>query len=192
MLPTTATAAERWVNHYGQRAQDEWTAYHAAQRWFGGIVPLVVLDDNAGAPFHVRQQYVDGVLACDVPDLASSCRNPVTLADLANLICLDFYLGNIDRHEANWLLAADGHLIAIDNEHQRQPTDTLNDVLRPVVRCVLFDDPLHTPRLLQSMRTVVTGLDRSQPPLLPDDRHRANRLRRLIDLWQDVVAFDDR
>jgi len=129
--------------------RDELFAYELAALLFGGVVPEVRLAD-LGKGIGSIMRKVDGVQAKRVDGLHGYFHgNPNLLADMANMVVLDFLTGNTDRHEGNWFLTNDGRVKAIDNGFVGyDPNIDFRQCLRPVRACGVYHDEELWPEFL--------------------------------------------
>lgn len=160
----TDVLGNRWVLRDGH---DEVAAYAVAAAVFDGIVPLTVqYDEHRSA-----QMFVDGRTADELgPDLYMAVRSSErAILDIANMVVMDYVVGNSDRHSNNWLVTADGRVAAIDNTVGAERI-TLRQALRPAYRALLVDDPDYTP-------TVIEGIMQA--------------LSRFVQITEDMAAIHD-
>lgn len=151
---------KRWFYYYGDRAWSELVAYETFQRVgansYGDLtsflhVPQVEMlgySDHDGRPtLCVRRLYVPGRAAHTVPDLSRYFHHDVRGAGLAQalaaMVAVDYYLGNDDRHEGNWLLTDALNIAPIDTASASDPFVALTSVLRPFIRVGLLRDRQH-------------------------------------------------
>ena len=89
----------------------EAAAYNLDEALGLGVVPETSLIESGGK-WYSLQNWVDNAT------LGEDVGRGLLLADqedAGRVQLLDMIMGNADRHERNWLLTADGRLVAIDN-----------------------------------------------------------------------------
>lgn len=154
---------ERWIVKVStDEESDEVVSYKIAEAFFNGIVPdtrLIILETGQKAS---AQRMVSGASAHDIEALGklpTMVRNPKALLDMANMVALDFMIGNPDRHGNNWFIMNNGRIAAIDNGFAAEELDMpINRALRPVYKSLLIDDCKYSPMLLEIMRKVAQNI----------------------------------
>lgn len=137
-----------WMMKFSGRPGRAVAAYKLSERWFGGVVPETVGVEWGGA-LGSAQRIVGGTTAHRTENLHDAVRTRDGITDMANMVALDWMLGNPDRHGDNWMVSG-GRIAAIDNEaHFKDPDYRV--VLAPVYRTLLHDDNDWTPMLLNAM-----------------------------------------
>lgn len=157
----TATDGSRWLIKFeGKEIDNEVVSYQLAQAFFGGIVPethaLFIEGRYASAQRMVTGSSIHDLDERDMNDLLNKVREPQVLQDLANMVTLDFQIGNTDRHGNNWFIMDNGRIAAIDNGFATEDFDMpFIQAMRPIYRVLLMDDCSRTPTLISAFRTVV-------------------------------------
>ena len=159
----TAIDNSRWIIKYGTSEQsDEVVAYQLAQKFFDGVVPETHLIELEGL-LASAQRMVTGKSAHDLEaegTLYAAVRQPLVIPDLANMVIMDFMIGNPDRHGNNWFVMNNGRIAAIDNGFAANELDMpITRALRPVYKCLMDDDCARTPTLIASMHSIMGRLE---------------------------------
>lgn len=185
-------SGERWIIKFttGEES-DEVVVYHLAQAFFDGIVPethLISLEGKVAS----AQRMVSGKSAHDLEAegiLLEEVRNSKAMRDLANMVLLDYIIGNPDRHGNNWFIMENGHIAAIDNGFAAEEIDMpIQRALRPVYKSLLTDDCASTPTLIAIMRGIIAKVD--QQALKAETvclKYSTAKTHALIGRWQERV-----
>jgi len=136
---------------------------------------------------------VDGVQAHRVDGLhAWMHTSEAILNDLANMVILDFLIGNTDRHEGNWFVTNAGRIMAIDNGFAgKDPLVPMKRCLRPVKASGVYHDPDLWPKFLLAMDTVAEvaeGHGHEVRELSDRIGFHAQEAKDLANLWEIKLA----
>ncbi len=178
-----------WFYKVGVKEErDELFAYELSQLLFGSVVPEVRLVD-LGKGIGSMMRRVNGVAAGHVDGIHGYFHGGSDLLrDLANIVVLDFLVGNTDRHEGNWFVTHDGRLAAIDNGFVGyQPAIPMQRCLRPAKFAGVYKDPELWPQFLVYMAEIVReAKGRGREVRIMADRVGLNsrEAEALVDLWE--------